>query len=69
MGLSHQVKSHGGSTLKKGHKTAKIPALQKLTHMETTPFKKGLPSTQTNSVNESLKREAPKKMVLFRILS
>ena len=31
-GLSHQVWSHGGSILKKGHKTAKIPALQKLTH-------------------------------------
>ena len=29
--------------LKKEHKTAKIPALDKLTHMETTCFKKGLP--------------------------
>ena len=32
-GLSHQVWSHRGFTLKKGHKTVKIPALQKLTHM------------------------------------
>ena len=35
-GQPHQVWSHGGSTLKKRkkeHKTAKIPALQKLTHI------------------------------------
>ena len=32
-GLSHQVCSRGGSILKKGHKTAKVPALQKLTNM------------------------------------
>ena len=33
MGLPHQVWSHGGSTLKKGHKIAKIPVLQKLIHI------------------------------------
>ena len=32
-GQSHQVWSHGGSNLKKKAETAKIPALQKLTHM------------------------------------
>ena len=32
-GFSRQVWSHGASTFKKGHKTAKIPALRNLTHI------------------------------------
>ena len=40
MGLLHQVWSHGGSTFeKKGHKTAEIPAMQKLTHMGKVQLK------------------------------